>query len=298
MGLLALPTELLVAIFLFIPPPAIALCARISRRLRNVLLSPEFAALSLDILETPAVLSRISTTPSATARAWFTSHPVFQAVYADHILVHLDYLIWPYKDLRGHLPLALQSLTSLATLDLSYNQLSGPIPPDMSALIALEKLNLRSNHLTGNIPSSIGKLANLKFLVLGSNRICGTIPKELRYLRSLIGLNLSFNELTGEVPPELGELSNLEDLNLSANSLSGTIPQELAALSKLRCLSFFRNQLKGTVPIVLSRLPELYVVCMTANEDLDSGRIWEYAPTRLLAKVWLDAFGSSGLLFE
>ncbi|KAJ3335472.1 hypothetical protein HDU83_000288 [Entophlyctis luteolus] len=187
---LRLPTELLVAIFLFIPPPALALCARIFRRLRNVLLSAEFAALSLDILETPAALPRISTTPSTTAIARFTSYPVFQAVYADHVLVHLEHLIWPYKDLCGHLPLALPPLTSLATLGLSYNQLSGPILPDMSALIALKKLNLRSNHLTGKIPSSIGELTNLKFLVLISNRLWDhskriTLPEKLDRLETL-----------------------------------------------------------------------------------------------------------------
>ncbi len=156
------------------------------------------------------------------------------------------------NNLRGTLPAALGSLTSLTTLDLSDNRLSRTIP-NLSALTRLTMLDLGDNQLSGTIPN-LSALTSLTTLKLGDNQVSGTIPGWLGSLTSLTTLNLRDNRLTGPIPEELGDLTQLDILYLDDNQLSGPIPEELGNLSGLDVARFAGNTLTGCVPNGLRRL--------------------------------------------
>ena len=54
--------------------------------------------------------------------------------------------------LTRHIPLSLENLTQLESLDLSQNRLSGKTPPHLIQLTFLEWFNISHNCLTGSIP--------------------------------------------------------------------------------------------------------------------------------------------------
>lgn len=77
------------------------------------------------------------------------------------------------NNLRGQLPLALGTLTSLTQLILSNNQLSGHLPTCLGMLVSLENLHLDNNQFEGEIPKSLKALEHLVVLKLESNKLSG-----------------------------------------------------------------------------------------------------------------------------
>ena len=134
----------------------------------------------------------------------------------------------PGNNLRGTLPAALGSLTSLTTLDLSENQLRGQIL-DVRALTNLTTLNLGGNQVTGAIPD-LSALTSLTTLNLGDNQLSGTIPDWLDSLNLLNLLYLDDNQLSGPIPAALGGLSGLDVARFAGNSLTGCVPNGLRYL--------------------------------------------------------------------
>ena len=130
------------------------------------------------------------------------------------------------NNLRGTLPAALGSLTSLNALDLSDNGLSGTLP-DLSTLTSLTTLKLGDNQLSGTIPDWLGSLTALQELSLHDNRLTGPIPEELDDLVQLRDLYIDDNQLSGAIPDWLGDLAQLQNLYLNGNQLSGCVPDGL-----------------------------------------------------------------------
>ena len=135
----------------------------------------------------------------------------------------------PGNNLRGTLPAALGSLTSLTTLDLSGNRLSGQIP-DVRGLTVLTSLNLGDNQLSGAIPDWLSSLTSLTTLNLRDNRLTGAIPEELGNLNQLNLLYLDDNQLSGPIPAALGDLNGLQATRFAGNSLTGCVPNGLRYL--------------------------------------------------------------------
>jgi hypothetical protein len=117
----------------------------------------------------------------------------------------LEDLRMKHTNLTGALPVELQALTKLHTLDLSYNAFIGSIP-DWAALTNLRVLYLYHASLSGNIPAFIASLPALEWLALDNNKLTGAIPD--------------------------GPYAALEKLWLNNNSLTGSIPAAIKANPK------------------------------------------------------------------
>lgn len=132
-------------------------------------------------------------------------------------------------DLNGNIPIEIEKLSNLISLDFSNSQLSS-IPPELGNLINLTTLKLTKSALTGNIPYELGQLTNLQYLWLYYNQLTGEIPEELGNLKNLIRIDISENQLTGSIPNSFSQLSNLTRLNVSDNLLSGCYKIQLYQL--------------------------------------------------------------------
>ncbi|KAK9072826.1 hypothetical protein SSX86_009261 [Deinandra increscens subsp. villosa] len=153
----------------------------------------------------------------------------------------------PEKNLRGTLPLTLQNLTFLSSLNLSCNFFSGPFPQGFfSSLNNLITIDLSFNRLSGTLPSNFP--STLRFLNLSSNHFNGTFDSHA--FQNLISLNASNNSFSGPIPPSICETSpGLSLLDLSLNQFNGDIPQgTFGACGSLRVLSLGFNRLTGGIP--------------------------------------------------
>ncbi len=171
--------------------------------------------------------------------------------------------------LTGSVPVWLEQLTGLESIDLSGNLLTGEIPLGLGDLSKLEYLALSGNGLTGTIPgklASLGYNSRLTALLLAGNQLSGTIPAELGGLTMLEELDLSENGLSGEIPPELGDLTALIELRLDNNRLTGEIPVGLGNLTALKVLDLHENQLTGQIPWGLGNLTDLEELRAYSNQ--------------------------------
>lgn len=130
--------------------------------------------------------------------------------------------------------------------------IEGTIPVYLQKIRKLTSIDFSNNNLSGEIPIPITKLSELTTLNLSNNSLTGEIPVRFRILSNLRTLDLSSNMLTGSIPSHLGALTNLTSLKISNNLLSGTIPNRIASLVKtsdqgLKTFFFCDNNLEGTL---------------------------------------------------
>jgi len=172
-------------------------------------------------------------------------------------------LVLSSNNLSGGLPLQLQFLSALQTLNLRTNLISGGLQVWIGDLVNLQTLDLGDNLLSGGLPSNLGNLAKLTSLYLDDNQFEGGIPGTLANLVDLTILHLSRNRLAGPIPTLLGSLTNLVELGLDANQFTGAPSSALGNLSNLLILRLQNNALVGEIPTQLANL--------TALTELDLG---------------------------
>ncbi|XP_072980055.1 protein STRUBBELIG-RECEPTOR FAMILY 6-like [Typha angustifolia] len=157
--------------------------------------------------------------------------------------------------LTGTLGYNMQSMTSLAELDLSNNNLGGGnqipynLPPN------LQRLNLAGNQFNGNLPYSISLMVTLKYLNLGHNQLQGNLTDMFSGLSNLTTMDLSFNALTGDLPQSFSALSSLTTLYLENNQLTGSI--DVLANLPLEDLNVVNNRFTGWIPDQLKKINNL-----------------------------------------
>ncbi|MEX1196881.1 MAG: hypothetical protein WEB57_03330, partial [Pseudohongiellaceae bacterium] len=173
------------------------------------------------------------------------------------------------NQLGGTIPASLAQLENLSGIWLWSNQFGGAFPAVFTDMTQLSYLALGGNQFSGEIPAELGNLTNLRDLNLGFNAFSGPIPAQLGNLDNLTGLFLTNNQFSGAIPAELGSLASLERMDLARNLLTGTIPAELGNLSNLQELRLNHNLLSGAVPAGVESLPQLTVLDVWANMDMD-----------------------------
>lgn len=185
-------------------------------------------------------------------------------------------LVVTSQGLSGFLPVDVQFLSDLQTLDLSFNNLTGPIPTQLGKLTQLEYLILQSNSFSGSIPPELGQLQNLSYLYLTNNKLTGQIPHEVGLLKSLSWLDLAFNSLTGPLPYSsdgnneinagLDNLTNTKHFHLNNNKFSGSIPRSLCHSSmKVIHILLNANKLTGAIPPEIGQCSALVILKLDAN---------------------------------
>jgi len=108
-----------------------------------------------------------------------------------------------YNTILGFLPIGLEKLQNLETLDLSHNSIKGKLS-DYKYIFLMQ---------------------SLKELDLSGNDLEGKIPSEFKYMQSLERLDLSYNELEGYIPYDLEEMDNLHYFFVNGNEdLDGYAP--------------------------------------------------------------------------
>jgi Leucine-rich repeat (LRR) protein len=107
---------------------------------------------------------------------------------------------------------------------MAINQIFRIIPLELETLVNLTTLNMTQNLFNGTTPSYFGKFQMMQGLGLDGNRLSGQIPASIGNLTQVIKLFLSQNKLKGSIPSSFENCKNLQELDISQNNLSGSIP--------------------------------------------------------------------------
>ncbi|KAF3947305.1 hypothetical protein CMV_026542 [Castanea mollissima] len=151
--------------------------------------------------------------------------------------------------LSGVIPQQLFQILSLSLLlNLSHNSFSGKLPVEIDNLKNINSLDVSKNNFSGEIPTTIGNCLNLVYLGLQGNSFNGTIPSSMASLKSLEHLDVSRNNLSGLIPKGLEKLSFLKYLNISFNNIEGEVPTE-GVFRNVNMISVIgNNKLCGGIP--------------------------------------------------
>ncbi|KAL5845738.1 hypothetical protein ACOSQ3_009262 [Xanthoceras sorbifolium] len=151
------------------------------------------------------------------------------------------------------LPLSIENLNRLWTLDLSFCENLERFPSSICNLRSLEYLYASYCPKLYKLPENLENLKSLEFLNADRSAI-DQLPSSLTSLEKLEELDGSgCRDLT--LPPMSG-LSSLQELHISGNDFE-SLPKSIKQLSKLRWLSLYKcNMLQSLpeLPLGLSRL--------------------------------------------
>jgi Leucine-rich repeat (LRR) protein len=195
----------------------------------------------------------------------------------------VTHVILKENNLIGTLPMELQFLDSLLSLDLSQNVLRGSLPEVLPPF--LKTVSLANNNFSQHVPDSWRQLSHLEVLDLHDNELRGTLPM-LTSLRVLHGQN---NRFTGLVPTT----PNLEELRLDDNQLTGSVPGNVSRY--LKVLSVRKNFLGGSFPDSFGEQLSLLEI-LNVGENAMVGSLQGCAGLERLQQLYVDQNLFQGLL--
>ncbi|KAK6783888.1 hypothetical protein RDI58_017342 [Solanum bulbocastanum] len=201
-------------------------------------------------------------------------------------LKRLEYLNLSASFFSGVVPIQLQNLTSLRTLDLGENNLIVKDLRWLSHLSSLEFLSLSSsNFQVNNWFQEITKVPSLKELDLSGCGLSKLVPSQadlansslislsvlhlccnefsssseyswvFNFSTSLTSIDLLYNQLIGQIDERFGTLMYLEHLNLANNfKIKGGVPSSFGNLTRLRHLDMSNTQTDQWLPELFLRL--------------------------------------------
>ncbi|XP_065848965.1 receptor-like protein 7 [Euphorbia lathyris] len=186
-------------------------------------------------------------------------------------------------------------------LDLSSRCLYGSInsTSPLFQLHHLRYLDLSFNNFNlSGIPPGIRSLSGLTHLNLTFSNFSGQIPSEMLELSKLVSVDLSLNSLILRKPSlkDVAEtLTNLTKLHLSCVNISSHVPQSLSNLTSLSSLLLENCSLQGEFPSGIFRLPDLRLLSLRDNPDLN-GYLPEFQVGSALEMLRLQGTNFSGQL--
>eukprot|EP00261_Vitis_vinifera_P037843 XP_019079086.1 PREDICTED: probable leucine-rich repeat receptor-like protein kinase At1g35710 [Vitis vinifera] len=233
-------------------------------------------------------------------------------------LEFLTFLFLDHNKLSGAIPLEMNNITHLKSLQLvennfigqlpqeiclgsvlenftaSGNHFTGPIPKGLKNCTSLFRVRLERNQLTGDIAESFGVYPTLNYIDLSSNNFYGELSEKWGQCHMLTNLNISNNNISGAIPPQLGKATQLRQLDLSANHLSGKILKELGMLPLLFKLLLGNNSLSGSIPLELGNLSNLEILDLASNNISGSipkqlGNFWKLRSFNLSENRFVDS---------
>ncbi|KAL7591899.1 hypothetical protein Lser_V15G34949 [Lactuca serriola] len=150
-------------------------------------------------------------------------------------------------------------LTIDMAIDLSCNHFEGEIPLSLQDLQGLQSLNLSNNHFTGRVLPSLESLKNVEALDLSQNKLSGEIPQQLVQLNFLSIFNVSFNNLEGRIP-QGKQFNTFDNSSYMGNSrLCGQPLSMECQMSKASRLPPTTNMSESLFPI--ERIDWIIILC-------------------------------------
>lgn len=191
-------------------------------------------------------------------------------------------LILVYNNLHGTVPLEIEFVSLLQSINLRDNYLYGSIPTTIGRLTRLQRLDLRAGsysafnskplylnvypktQLSGLVPSEIGNLRHLDILDLSYNALSGPLPQQFGYLSNLKWLVITNNNFTGNIT-FLQNITELRVVEGKYNMFSGRIPDGIKHLTHMFIFYFHYNQLSGQIPATIGQLTQIWSISLISN---------------------------------
>ena len=165
-------------------------------------------------------------------------------------LPNLYYLNFGQNDiLTGVTPSSLANCSTLTYLAISFNPLMGAesFPPWIDSLTSMAGLDLSGINLHGELPQSMGKLFNLQLFYAAVNNLTGQLSSSLQNCTYLSDISLSANAFGGGIPPELGALRYIFRFLAADNHFKSPFPQVVSNWTQLIVFYVSENYLSGSI---------------------------------------------------
>ena len=161
-------------------------------------------------------------------------------------------------------PRGIYHMYALEDIDL-HSVPVGDLPGGISALTSLRRLRL-ANAGVSRLPDDIAGCHRLEWLDLSLNGWY-ELPNNLKDIRSLRELHLDGNNLAS-LPDSFQNLCQLQVIRLPENRFR-EIPEILTQMPSLKKIIISYNKLTGVIPAGMADLPELELLDITGNGNMN-----------------------------